>query len=169
MPLAKNVNIVISDTTALIILAKSDMLIFLSNLFHKIYIPQAVYEELVFKDDIVTYRIERFEKISLKPVSDFNILEKIQRFNIDDGEIEAIALALELNLQLIIDEKKGRKIALDQGVRIVGILGILIENYVQDHISLEESQLYFSLFKKNGLRVSDELEQIFYKKLNNRK
>ncbi len=70
---------------------------------------------------------------------------------------------------MIIDEKKGRKIALDQGVRIVGILGILIENYVQDHISLEESQLYFSLFKKNGLRVSDELEQIFYKKLNNRK
>jgi len=39
-------NIVISDTTALIILAKSDAFSLLSNLFQKIYIPKAVYDEL---------------------------------------------------------------------------------------------------------------------------
>ena len=40
-------DIVISDTTALIILAKSDAFSLLSNLFQKIYIPKAVYDELV--------------------------------------------------------------------------------------------------------------------------
>lgn len=39
-------NIVISDTTALIILAKSDTLTLLSNIFKSIYIPQAVQIEL---------------------------------------------------------------------------------------------------------------------------
>ncbi len=47
-------NIVISDTTALIILAKSDKLELISNLFEKVFIPQAVKDELDFKDDIVS-------------------------------------------------------------------------------------------------------------------
>ncbi len=158
-------NIVISDSTALILFAKSNTLHFLSNLFEKIYIPQAVYDELNFKDDIVKYRIEKFDNISLKKISDSTLLEKIKKLNIDDGEIEAITLALELNLQLIIDEKKGRKIALNQGLKIVGALGILIENYRKSYISYEESHYYFKLLKTYDLRVSEELEELFYKKL----
>ena len=111
-------NIVISDTTALIILAKSDLLSLLSNLFSKIYIPKAVYDELMFKDDIVKYRIKNFDKIIVKPVNNLVILERIKRLKIDKGEVEAISLALELDLMLIIDERKGRKIALNQGLKI---------------------------------------------------
>jgi predicted nucleic acid-binding protein len=158
-------NIVISDTTALIILAKSDLLSLLSNLFQKIYIPQAVYDELMFKDDIVKYRINQFDTITIKPVSDLKTLERIKRLNIDKGEIEAISLAIELDLMLIIDERKGRKIALNQGLKVVGVLGILIENYKQELISLEEAKIYFLLFKEQGLRVSDELERVFFKRL----
>ncbi len=155
----------ISDTTALIILAKSDTLSLLSNLFEEIYIPQAVYDELIFKDDIVRFRVEKFDKISLKKVSDFEFLKRIKKSNIDDGEAEAISLALELNLKLIIDERKGRKVAISQSLKIVGVLGILIENYRRGFLSLEDSHYYFELVKKNGLRVSEELENIFYKKL----
>ena len=158
-------DIVISDTTALIILAKSDLLSLLSNLFSKIYIPQAVYDELMFKDDVVNYRIEKFDKIIVKPVSDLKTLQRIKSLKIDKGEVEAISLALELDLMLIIDERKGRKIALNQGLKIVGVLGILIENYKQEHISFEEAKINFLLFKEQGLRVSDELEKIFFKKL----
>jgi len=158
-------DIVISDTTALIILAKSDLLSLLSNLFFKIYIPQAVYDELIFKDDIVKYRIKHFDKILVKPVSDLATLERVKRLKIDKGEVEAIALALELDLMLIIDERKGRKIALSQGLRIVGVLGILIENYKQNLISFEEAKIYFLLFKEQGLRVSDPLEKIFFERL----
>lgn len=158
-------NIVISDTTALIILAKSDALSFLSNLFKKVYIPSAVYDELMFKDDIVKYRIERFDDIELKPVGDVKILERITKLNIDKGEIEAISLAIELDLMLIIDERKGRKIATSQGVKIVGVLGILIQNYKQGFLSLEEVKLYFQIFKEQGLRVSVELERVFFERL----
>jgi len=66
---------------------------------------------------------------------------------------------------LIIDERKGRKIALNQGLKIVGVLGILIENYKQGLISFKEAKIYFLLFKEQGLRVSDELERVFFERL----
>jgi len=154
-------NIVVSDTTTLIVLAKADLLCLLSNFFQKIYISQAVYEELIVKDDIVKYRIKKFKNITIKPVTDLNLLEKIKKFKIDKGETEAITLALELDLMLIIDERKGRKIAQSQGIKIVGVLGILIENYRQNKLSYEEVKMYFLLFKEQGLRISKQLEQIF--------
>lgn len=156
---------VISDTTALIILAKSDLLPLLSNLFREVYIPQAVYDELMFKDDIVKYRINRFDIISKKSVLDLETLKRIKKLNIDKGEVEAITLAIELDLMLIIDERKGRKIALMQGLKIVGVLGILIENYKQGLISREEAKIYFLLFKEHGLRISEELEKVFFDRL----
>ncbi|MCU0446673.1 MAG: DUF3368 domain-containing protein, partial [Microscillaceae bacterium] len=44
------------------------------------------------------------------------------------GETEAIWLAKQLNADwLIIDENKGRKVALQLGLSIVGVLGILVK------------------------------------------
>ncbi|NKQ40054.1 MAG: hypothetical protein HF962_00570 [Sulfurovum sp.] len=83
--------IIISDTTALITFAKSDILSLLDNLFETIYIPKAVHDELIVKDDIVKYRIDTFDKISIKEVSNYAILENIQKFKIDIGETEAIS------------------------------------------------------------------------------
>ncbi len=157
--------IVISDTTALIVFAKSDTLFLLSNLFKKVYIPKAVYDELMIKDDVVKYRIKTFDKIEQRAVSNTDIIEKIKILKIDKGEIEAISLALELDLMLVIDEKKGRKIALSQGLKIVGILGVLIENYRKKFITIDELKLYFLLFKEQGLRISEELERVFFEKL----
>lgn len=157
--------IIISDTTALITFAKSDILSLLYNLFETIYIPKAVHDELIIKDDIVKYRIDTFDKILVKEVSNYTILRSIKKLKIDKGETEAITLAVELGLKLIIDEKKGRQVALSQGVSIVGVLGILIENYRQDFISFDEAHYYFELVKKNGLRVNEKVEEIFYIKL----
>lgn len=130
-------NIVISDTTALIILAKSDKLDLLSNLFQEVFIPLAVKDELNFKDDVVKYRIDKFDKISVKNITDTKILNRIKKLNIDAGEVEAISLALELDLKLIIDERKGRQIAMNQGLNVIGVLGILVENYRLNHISFK--------------------------------
>lgn len=162
-------NIVISDTTALIILAKSDKLDLLSNLFQEVFIPLAVQDELNFKDDVVKYRIDKFDKISVKTISDIKTLNRIKKLNIDAGEVEAISLAIELALKLIIDERKGRQIAISQGLDVIDVLGILVENYRLDYISFEEAHYFFNLFKRNGLRVSDKLEELIFKKLNDLK
>ena len=50
-------------------------------------------------------------------------------------------------------------------LEVVGVLGILVENYKLHHISFEEAHYFFNLFKKNGLRVSEKLEKVILEKL----
>jgi predicted nucleic acid-binding protein len=46
---------------------------------------------------------------------------------VDAGEAEAIELAKELHAdQLLIDERKGRKLAVQEGVPVIGLLGVLL-------------------------------------------
>jgi predicted nucleic acid-binding protein len=55
-------------------------------------------------------------------------LVKALRRDLDQGEAESIALALELNATLLLlDEKEGRHIAERLGLRVVGVVGVLLE------------------------------------------
>ncbi len=45
----------------------------------------------------------------------------------DSGEAEAIALARELHAdRLLIDERKGRKLAEQEGIPVIGLLGVVL-------------------------------------------
>ena len=46
---------------------------------------------------------------------------------VDAGEAEAIELAKELHAdRLLIDERKGRKLAVREGIPVIGLLGIVL-------------------------------------------
>ncbi|MAR91571.1 MAG: DUF3368 domain-containing protein [Pseudomonadales bacterium] len=124
-----NNKIVISDTTAIIYLSRLRALHLLESLFQVIYIPEAVYQELIRKGDHIPGAIEvkTYPWIKTEPVK--NLAKVMQGFGrpLHAGESEAIALALEKNADLlIIDEKDGRWEARQQGIRITGMLGIFL-------------------------------------------
>jgi len=153
--------IIISDTTALIILAKSNHLDLLTNIINKVYIPKAVMREIQYKNDIVKILIENTDFIEVKEIKNKKILCNIQDTNLDLGETEAIALALEMDLRLIIDEKRGRKIAKQKGVKIIGLLGILEVNFRLGFISYREVLYILEDFKRVNYRLSSLLERDF--------
>ena len=143
--------IVVSDSTTLIILSDLDRLSYLQNLFSIIYIPPKVYEEISFKKD---FKLPEFIKIS-KPKN----LAQIQELKmlLDEGESEAIALSKEKELPLIIDEKKGRKIAKNLSLDVLGLLGIIYLNIKKEDFSIKEAKDFLKRAKDNNYRVSEKL------------
>jgi predicted nucleic acid-binding protein len=151
---------IISDSTTLIILFDLNRIDLLKNLFDKIYIPEKVYEEITYKE---SFLIPEF--IEIVKVKENDILKEL-RYLLDDGESEAITLALEKKLPLIIDEKKGRKIAKNLNIKIIGLLGILYLNIKKDFMTKKEASDFLDLAIKNGYRISNKLIKEFLKEIN---
>jgi len=157
--------VIISDTTALIILAKTNHLELLTNLIDKVYVPSAVMEEIGYKNDEVKYIIEQSTFIEMKKITNQSILKEVKLSNLDRGEVEAISLALENDLSLIIDERLGRRYAESKGVKIIGLLGILKANLVKEYISYVDLLYILNEFKGVKFRISARLEENFLRSL----
>jgi predicted nucleic acid-binding protein len=143
--------IVVSDSTTLIVLSDLDKLEYLQNLFSTIYIPRAVYEEISFKHE---FYLKDFVKIC-EP-RHCELIDELKML-LDDGESDAIALAVEKRLPLIIDEKKGRKIATNLKVPILGLVGIIYLNIKKQYLSIEDATIFFEKAKENNYRISQKL------------
>ena len=148
--------IVVSDSTTLIILSDLEKLLYLKNIFSTIFIPPKVYEEISFKKDFALP-----EYIKIAQVKNSEQLQELKML-LDDGESEAIALALEKRLPLIIDEKKGRRIAKNLSLDILGLLGVVYLNIKKEFISVDDAKEFLNKAKKNNYRISHKLiEEMF--------
>ncbi|MGB1204906.1 MAG: DUF3368 domain-containing protein [Chitinophagales bacterium] len=118
--------IIISDTSVITYLLQLDSISILQALFQKVVIPIAVKEEL---EKIPSQRsfLERNNWIIPMSIQNLVLFNELSK-ELDRGEAEAIVLSLELKADiLLIDEKKGRKIAKKHGIFITGLLGVLID------------------------------------------
>jgi len=118
--------IVVSDTTAISNLYQIEHLELLHLLFDGVIISPGVQRELYRVNDQAIH-LDSIDWIKVKYPTNQHLIADLLN-NLDLGEAESIALAVEIEADyLIIDEKEGRKFAEKHGVKIVGILGILIQ------------------------------------------
>jgi len=150
------VKLIISDSTTIITLLNIDRLDVLKNIFSLVYIPKKVYEEVVIDEKIILDD----DYFIVKEIED-NKLYKLLFKSLDAGESEAIVLAKEMALSLIIDEKKGRKIASNLGINIFGFIGLLILNHKKGLLTKEDTLDVFYKAKEQGFRVGMRLENEF--------
>ena len=94
----------VADTGPLIILYQVGPLPFLRNLYERLFIPEAVRDEL-FKGPS-GQAILASGLVEVRSVSDKGAVEILRVF-LDKGEAEAIQLARELQATIIIDERRG--------------------------------------------------------------
>ncbi|MDD4854771.1 MAG: hypothetical protein PHQ22_02685 [Sulfuricurvum sp.] len=142
---------IISDSTTLIVLFDLDRTDLLSNLFSTIIIPTSVYKEISTKNELV---LPNF--MSVIEVQNSELLESLKMI-LDDGESEAIALAVERKSKLIIDEKKGRKIAINQGLKIIGLLGIVYLNVKREFLIKQQAIKLLEDIQAHGYRINQRI------------
>ena len=153
--------IVISDTTPIVSLIKISRIDLLEKLFGEVCIPEAVFRELttntVFEREAKVVQNSPFLKTT--PVKNRKSLEILQAASgLDDGESEAIILADELKSDiLVIDERKGRKVAQKLGITITGTIGILIQAHDEKIISTEDIKIYLEQLRNSNIRLSESL------------
>lgn len=149
--------IVISDTSAITNLAAIGHLQLLPQLYNQVTIPEAVYRELVDIDPPVpgTVEVQTSCWLEVRQVANRKVVELLQNeVRLDPGESEAIALALDLGAELLlIDERRGRAEANRLGLRITGLLGILIEAK-QRNLIVAVKPLMDALIATSEFRVS---------------
>jgi len=151
---------VISDTSAITNLAAIHNLQLLLQLYSQVMIPEAVYRELADIEPPVpgTLEVQRASWLEVREIVNREVVERLQdEVRLDSGESEAIAVALELNADmLLIDERRGRAKADRLGVRITGLLGILVEAK-QKNLIVAVKPLIDELIAKSEFRVSSAL------------
>jgi len=123
--------IVISDTSVITNLVVIHHLYLLQQLYDRILIPEAVYHELADIDPPVpgTVEVQTLDWLEVLSLRDQMMVDQLQnQSQLDPGESESIALALEIKADLLlIDERHGRAEATRLGLRITGLLGMLVE------------------------------------------
>ncbi|WP_417913354.1 DUF3368 domain-containing protein [Candidatus Electronema sp. TJ] len=117
--------ILIADSSALIALAICDGLQLLEPLYGEVLVPEAVYNEVALSDkaESATLREYLHGKVRTVDTSGFVYLDA----SADLGETEAMLLYKQLNAdKLLIDDRRGRKIAKINKIHTIGSLGVLL-------------------------------------------
>lgn len=121
--------IVVCNTSPLTNLAAIGQFDLLRQLYVELRIARGVWEELNAggKRWPGCDNVASADWIQQRAVKNQPLITVLQR-DLDRGEAESIALALELGADLVLlDEREGRRAAKRLGLRVVGVVGILLE------------------------------------------
>lgn len=112
--------LVVSDTSPFTALLTIGQIDWLPELFEEVVVPAAVRDEL----SMAHANLPTWLQVDLRTCA---IPPEVVAANLDPGEAAAIALALDIRADgLLIDERKGRQVASLLGLRVTGLLGILL-------------------------------------------
>ena len=158
--------IIVSDTSPVSNLILIERLDILRELFSEIIIPPSVDGEIralkQFGKDLTVYENAVWIKVSAP-----KNLQKAQHLqaNLDEGEAQAIALALEINCDLLLmDERIGTNIARQEGLQTVGLVGVLIK--AKDEKLIAEVSIILDELKNTaGFWLNADLEKKILQKL----
>jgi predicted nucleic acid-binding protein len=118
---------IVSDAGPLIALAKTGQLYILERLFEKVLVPPSVLDELkISTSRSGAAEIKRAIEKGWIEVSHPLKIPKVLMNALDPGEAEAIILARNRGLVLLVDEKRGRRVAPKEQVKITGTGAVLV-------------------------------------------
>ena len=117
--------ILVADCSALIALAACSALHLLDRLFGTVVVPEAVYREAVIGDKPQARQLQRHLQGRVRTIDPSYpvLLDGVS----DRGETEAMILYRQLAAdRLLIDDRRGRRVARINNIEVIGSLGVLL-------------------------------------------
>lgn len=147
--------IVVSDTTAITSLLQIGQCDLLAKLYREVLIPQAVNNELLVAHPVLPAFLR---------VGTVRGQAEVQRLqtDIDVGEAEAILAKETAADLLLIDENEGRRVALREGLKIIGLLGVLVQAKRSGLIS-SVREVTAKIEAVADFRVADDVKEIIFR------
>ncbi len=144
--------LVVSNTTPIITLSLVGQLPLLHQLYGTVLIPTAVAHEILAGGARAgAAELQQASYIHTTPLQDPRRADLLS--DLDRGEAEAIALALEQNADLlIIDERWGRRHASRLGISLTGSIGILLKAKEMGYITAVKPLL--TRLEQGGIHLS---------------
>ena len=118
-----------ADTGPLVILAKLDHLHLLRQLYAEIRIPETVLVEattLAYRSDakrVVGFAAQYANVVPDLAPNDPDYLD----YGLDAGETQAISLAKQAGCPVLLDERRGRAVAKQEHLDVLGTVGLLLK------------------------------------------
>ena len=117
--------ILVADCSALIALASCDGLHLLDALFGTVIVPEAVYREAVVGDKPEAQQLKEYLQGKVRKIDAVGSI-LLDGFS-DLGETEAMLLYKQYSAdKLLIDDKRGRRMAKINHISTIGSLGVLL-------------------------------------------
>lgn len=119
--------VVVSDASPIIAFFWLEQLHLLPTLFSQIYISPRVHHEILSQPYTIDTRpLYSITWLKVQAVQN-HLAATLLQDQLDAGESEAIVLAHELSASLLLmDERRGRRQAIQAGLTVMGTLGILL-------------------------------------------
>lgn len=158
--------VVITDATVLIYLAKLGDLDYLDELFEGANVSEVVYEEVVTRGHEEQYAdalpikeaTDQFLDVRTLPDETEARADEIQESSgLERGECTAIALAEKENARCLTDDHAARKTAESLGVEVGGTIYVLLQALDCEQISFEKYESKLDDLTDNGFRMSASL------------
>lgn len=153
--------LVVSDSSTLIHLAAIVRLALLKVFYGRITVPPAVWREVVQQGGgragaVEVEQAHQAGWIEVLAPTDTALLRLLRR-DLDEGESEVIALAIEQRAELVLlDESDARRIAELYGLSKTGIIGLLIRAKQEGHVDSLKAELD-RLMHQGGFWVEERL------------
>lgn len=150
----------VCDATVLITLTRIGRLHLLRQAFQRLVIPEAVYEEVVVKgaNRPGADEVKEADWIRVCAIRGRQRAEELRRF-LGKGESEAIVLAHEISASLVLlDDHKARTLAQQEGLTVVGTLGVL--KGLREQGGLKALRPLFDHLRSVGFHMGEEYDHI---------
>jgi len=152
---------IVSNATPLIYLAKTDKLNLLKAIADQVYIPNAVFQEVVIEGKRIgekdAYRVEKCINQGWLNIQKVNNLLSFD-FSVHFGELEVISLAVQEGIKkVLIDDAKARSVADLAGLQPVGTLWVILQAVKNRMMDFDEFLSTLEDIIHSGFYLKDEV------------